>query len=278
MDNLINGMKRVEAGEEKVQLSMNAEKEFVELQDAFNRMVEQLAYQKSINEDMNKSRQNMLQELSHDIKTPVATIKSYAAALKEGMVPEEQKDRYYETIALKADRVNNMSEDLFTMLKMESLDYELNLSKVDICELVRQICAEYYEEISQTGYDMDISIPEDKVFIEGDEKLLLRVISNLLINAKNYNSKGHSINISLFNKGKDVIIKVLDDGEEIDKQVQSLMFNPFARGESARRSSNGGTGLGLAIAKAVVNKHKGELSYKREENYNVFAIVLPINL
>lgn len=90
--NLISGMKRVEQGEEKVALSMQTEKEFVEIQEAFNRMTKELYAQKTENEKMSQSRSRMLLELSHDIKTPVATIKSYAFALQEGMVPEAEKE------------------------------------------------------------------------------------------------------------------------------------------------------------------------------------------
>lgn len=136
LDSLIYGM---EQGGEKVELPLQTEREFVEIGEAFNRMTEQLALQKAENEKMAKSRQKMLLELSHDIKTPVATIKSYASALEEGMVPEGEHLKYYQTIALKADRVNTMSEDLFTMLKMESTDYSLELMQINLAELTRQI-------------------------------------------------------------------------------------------------------------------------------------------
>ena len=94
----------------------------------------------------------MLLELSHDIKTPVATIKSYIYALQEQMVPDVDVPKYYETIARKADRVNTLSEDLFMLLKMESAEYQLSLQTLDLSELTRQICAEYYEEITNAGF------------------------------------------------------------------------------------------------------------------------------
>ena len=209
--------------------------------------------QKVENEKMSKSRQKMLLELSHDIKTPVATIKSCACALQERMVPEQELDQYYETIVLKAERVNTMSEDLFTMLKMESADYRLELKQVNLAELARRICAEYYGEIIEAGFTFEIEIPEEPVFVQADEKLLTRVISNLLTNAKKYNQSGKEIRIIL-DKQEKTVLRVEDDGDEIAPEIQLVMFTAFVRGESAR-NSRGGTGLGLAIAKAVMEKH-----------------------
>ena len=279
LNNLISGMKRVEQGEEQVELSMQTEKEFLEIQEAFNHMTEQLYMQKAENAKMSKSRQRMLLELSHDIKTPVATIKSCAYALQEGMVPENELTKYYQTIALKADRVNTMSEDLFTMLKMESADYQLEQKPLDLAELTRRICAEFYEEITEAGFDFEIEIPDEAVFVNGDEKLLARVISNLLVNAKKYDQTGKRIEVAIevmpASAKEVVMIRVSDDGTPIEPSVRDTMFHAFVRGESAR-NTKGGTGLGLSIAKAVMEKHGGTISYEERNGMNVFELMLPI--
>lgn len=270
LKNLIIGMKRVAQGEEKVELSMQTEKEFAQIQEAFNRMTDELHAQKAENEKMSKNRQKMLLELSHDIRTPVATIKSYASALQEGIVSEEELTKYYQIIALKADRVNTMAEELFTMLKVESADYVLELRTMDLAELARRICAEFYEEITGAGFDFVIGLPEYAVYVNADEKLLTRVISNLLTNAGKYNRTGSRIEIGLEEQGKEAHLWVKDDGEPIPQELQDTMFAAFVRGESTR-STKGGTGLGLAIAKAVMEKHGGDIFYRVEEG-NKFEI------
>ncbi|MDE5699681.1 MAG: HAMP domain-containing histidine kinase [Lachnospiraceae bacterium] len=271
--NLISGMKRVEQGEECVELSMQTEREFVEIQRAFNRMTEKLQEQRAENERMSQNRQRMLLELSHDIRTPIATIKSSAFALQEGMVSNENLNQYYRTIVLKADRVNQMAEDLFTMLKMESADYCIEFQKIDIAELARRVCAEYYEEITEAGFDFVIDIPEKAVCINGDEKLMVRVIGNLLTNAKKYNQTGKQIQAGMRDGRSHVCLWVKDDGLPVGAELRDIMFAAFVRGESTR-STKGGTGLGLAIAKAVVEKHGGELSYQ-EEDGNRFEMRIP---
>lgn len=274
LQNLISGMNRVEQGEERVELSMQTEREFAEIQKAFNCMTEKLYAQKAENERMSKNRQRMLLELSHDIRTPIATIKSFAFALQEKMVADEDRDRYYRTIALKADRVNQMAEDLFTMLKMESEDYVIERKRIDISELTRRVCAEHYEEITGAGFEFAIEIPEHAVYVNGDEKLLERVIGNLLINAKKYNQTGREIRVGMKVRGREVYLWVRDDGIPIRADLRDMMFTAFVRGESTR-STRGGTGLGLAISKAVMEKHGGDLSY-REESGNRFEMCIPI--
>lgn len=273
LQNLISGMKRVEQGEERVELSMQTEREFVEIQKAFNRMTERLQEQKAENERMGRNRQRMLLELSHDIRTPIATIKSSAFALQEGMVAEENLKQYYNTIVLKADRVNQMSEDLFTMLKMESADYVIAFQNTDIAELARRVCAEYYEEIISAGFEFVIAIPENSIYVNGDEKLLARVIGNLLTNARKYNQTGREIQAGMMEEYGEVSLWVQDDGIPIGAELRDMMFAAFVRGESTR-STKGGTGLGLAIAKAVVEKHGGALSYQ-EGHGNRFEMRIP---
>lgn len=273
LQNLIRGMKRVEQGEECVALSMQTESEFVEIQEAFNRMTRRLQEQKAENARMSKNRQKMLLELSHDIRTPIATIKSAAFALQEGMVTGENQKQYYSTIVLKADRVNQMAEDLFTMLKMESADYVMAFRKTDIAELARRVCAEYYEEITNTGLAFNIAIPENAVYVDGDERLLARVIGNLLTNAQKYNQTGKEIQAGMTEDGREVCLWVQDDGVPVEAALRDVMFTAFVRGERTR-STKGGTGLGLAIAKAVVEKHGGVLSY-REKQGNRFEMRIP---
>lgn len=270
LDEMIDGMEKVEQGERDITLSVKGEREFITIQNAFHHMVQELEAKRQENEQLIKGRRQMLLELSHDIKTPVATIKSYALALEQGLVTEAESEKYCQTIAKKADRVNVMLDDLFTMLKVENADYNLERKELDAAELTRKICAEFYEEITDAGFEFNIDLPQTAVMIEGDEKLLARVISNLLINAKKYNNTGHKIGISLMQKNG-FCIRVTDDGEPIEENIATTMFTPFVRGERAR-STNGGTGLGLAIAKSVAVKHGGDLTYTYENHRNTFTL------
>ena len=241
----VEGMQRVTLGEQRVHLSFRAEGEFTEIQDAFNLMIDRLEAEQSEKEKLQKERHQMRLELSHDLKTPLATIKSSAAALVEGVVAEEEKERYYQTIVAKSDRVNTMADDMFTMLKMESSDYQPRLIRMDFCEFVRQICVEDYEEMEQAEFSVQIGIPEEPVWVLADDKLLARVVANFITNAVKYNKTGKEISVTVKREG------------------------------DASRSTSGGTGLGLAIAKGIARKHGGDVGYLYEHGKNKFFLRLP---
>ncbi len=270
---MVEGMKRVANGEDHVNLSFKTEGEFLEIVEAFNTMIDSLEKEKAEKEKLQQERNQMLLELSHDLKTPLASIKSASAALAEGVVYEDELGRYYRIIEAKSDRVNTMADDMFTMLKMESSDYVPEKEKVDFCELVRQICAEYYEEMSR--FDVEIDIPEKNIFVMADKRLITRTVANLLTNAAKYNQTGSVICVRVMEEREQVSILVSDDGEEIAEEVKGSMFQPFVRGDKSRRTS-GGTGLGLAIAKGVARKHGGDISYQYREGRNQFILTLPI--
>lgn len=271
LQHIVDGMSKVKAGQEAVYLDFEAEREFESIRDTFNLMSRELEETRREKEESECKKRQLLLELSHDIKTPLATIKSYANALESGIVPENKKLIYYQTIDRKADRVCHLAENMFFMLKMDNADYQLQKQRVDLCEMVRQLCAEYYEEIESAGYMFDIDIPEHSCYQEVDEKTFLRVITNLLTNAMKYNQTGKQIGIRIKEQPECLQIVVWDDGTTIAKDMRECIFDAFVRGDKARKT-DGGTGLGLSISKVIIEKHGGKLFYDVRDGKNCFII------
>lgn len=274
LDRITEGMRSLKAGDGGARIDIAAEAEFKEIVDTFNSMAEELEAARIEKESLIVKKNQLLLELSHDIRTPVATIKSYANALEAGLVPEDRKQDYYRTIEVKADRVSALSDDMFMMLKMDNPDYVIAKSRTDICEYLRQLCAEYYDEIINAGFDFEIDIPDKEMTAEIDKALLSRVIGNLLTNARKYNKSGKLISLSCKRIDGSVAIAVRDDGEKIPTELSENMFSAFVRGDKTRKS-DGGTGLGLSISKIIVDKHGGSLTYKRESGLNIFEVLIP---
>jgi signal transduction histidine kinase len=271
---LTDGMEKVKNGEGKVRINLKAQVEFEEIKDTFNLMMTRLENEKSEKEENERKKKIMLLNLSHDIKTPVSTIKSYANALEAGLVQDEKKNIYYKTIDAKANRVSSLIEDMFTMLKMDSVDYALNVQPENICELVREICVEYYEEINRNGIKFHIDIPEEQLIADVDKRLFQRVIANLISNGFKFNQDGTGIWISINkNEKQQIVILVEDDGTLLDKGIRDSLFEPFVRGDTSRKT-DGGTGLGLAISKAIIEKHKGTIQYITKEERNCFQVII----
>lgn len=271
---ITQGMEQVKQGAGMVRLDFQAQREFEEIRDSFNLMIERLENEKQEKQINEEKKNRMLLELSHDIKTPVATIKGCANALEEGLVKPSQMQRYYQTIDRKAGRVNTLANEMFLMLKLEDAHYELQTKRTDLCELARQTSAEFYEEITGHGLDFRIQIPETPVYANIDRKEFTRVIENLLGNVVKYNQTGTMAEIEVRQSGDMAEIFVRDDGEAIAEDIRLVLFDPFVRGDQARQSK-GGTGLGLAIAYKIVEKQDGKLTYLRENGENVFRAAMP---
>lgn len=274
LERLTEGMERFQSGESGVLLDVPEEAEFQQIVETFNLMTRALERQKQENAKLVAQKNQMLLELSHDIKTPIATIKSYANALEAGLVPEEKKTDYYRTIDRKAERVTALAEDMFFLLRMDNPDYLPAMEPTDLCEFLRKICAEYYEEIEEAGFHFCIEIPEESIWANLDERLFVRVVGNLLSNALKYNQTGKQIGVSLKRRDSRIAIEIFDDGQAIDAALAGQMFTAFVRGDKTRKS-DGGTGLGLAISKVIVEKHGGEIEYRRADRRNLFSIFLP---
>ena len=274
LDKIVEGMESLKSGDDNARINIQTEAEFEKIVDTFNAMAEELLTEKIEKEQLTKKKNQMLLELSHDIKTPVATIKSYANALEAGLVPEEKTKDTYRIIDAKVNRVQKLTDDMFMMLKMDNPDYKLSPEAVNLSEYLRQLCAEYYEEITEAGFEFVIDIPESEIKTNIDTDLFSRVVGNLLSNAKKYNKTGDTISMSLVENSDKIILAVFDNGNEIDKAFAEQMFDAFSRGDKARKT-DGGTGLGLAISRIIVEKHNGNLKYCRKGNENVFEIIIP---
>lgn len=272
LDKIISGMESLRSGNYDTRINIKTEAEFEEIVKTFNVMADRLENEKTEKERLTESKNRMLLELSHDIRTPIATIKSCANALEAGLVPDERIREYYRTIDVKANRVCALSEDMFTMLKMDDPNYTLNLESANICEYLRRLCAEYYNEVSEAGFEFVVDIPEKEILSEIDINLFSRVIGNLLTNAIKYNDTGGMISVTLTENDK-LVLEIADDGQPIDSTFAAEMFSAFSRGDKARRTI-GGTGLGLAISEMIVEKHGGRIGYFREGNKNVFRVEL----
>lgn len=276
---LTNGMTTMIDGNYDTRLEFKAEKEFAVIRDSFNYMAEKLKTTEEEKEKIQQSRNRMLVDLSHDIKTPISTIQCFSKALDEGLIKgDDKKQRYYHTIYAKCGRVSELINDLFEFVKLESTDYKPLITKSDFCEFIRKIITEFYDEMEEKKYELDIRIPEREIVIGFDKNIMNRAISNILCNALKYNPEGTKLRIEIKELSSTVVLKIGDNGSGIPKHIKDIIFDPFVRGDDARKS-DGGTGLGLAIAKKIVEKHNGklELYTDNSDEKTTFAIILNKN-
>ncbi|MEI0739744.1 HAMP domain-containing sensor histidine kinase [Paenibacillus sp. JTLBN-2024] len=252
-----------------------ADRELMDLQFRFNRMADRLKQAEAAKRKLEEGRRRMMMDISHDIKTPITTIQGYAEVLRLGMEQDKtQRFEFANRIYLKAKFIASLVDDLFELTKLESLEPAYERRTEDLAELCRTAAADLYDSFAQKGIAFDVRIPETPVRVCCHEGLIRRAVTNLLANALKYNTEGARVWLSLEVTAKNVRVTVGDNGPGIADQVKETVFEPFVRGDRARRS-DGGSGLGLSIAKGAVERHDGRIWLDPEAKGTVIHILLP---
>lgn len=255
-------------------LSINGEEEFQGIKETINFLINKLKKSEEENKRLEESKNRLMLDLAHDIKTPMTTIKSYSMALYEDMIEDENKRKeYFKTLYRKSERVSELIEDLFEFVKLDNQKSSINLESINITEELRVIVLEFYEEIESLNIEPIINIPEGSIFMNLDLKLIKRGISNIIENSIKYNTNATYIKVELIENIDNIEISISDDGVGIPKSINKTLFDEFVRGDESRRT-DGGTGLGLAISKRIIEKHGGEIKLLDVKKGALFQIIL----
>lgn len=212
------------------------------------------AQRMQMRKDHEKRRNLMISDIAHDLRTPITTISGYAQALADGLVKEEDRQSYLEAIRAKSAGMNDLIQILFDYTKLDSEGFMLNKSREDICETVRECAAALYPDAEDKGMDIEVHIPEKKIYADIDKPQFMRVINNLMINAIRHNSEGKDIGLFVFEDAGRLYIAVSDKGIIIPADKAKHLYEPFFMGDDSRNSRNG-SGLGLSVAKKITDMH-----------------------
>lgn len=277
LDKINKAMKKFTETNEEIYLDYEGDEEFTQICNSFNHLVKRLKTIENEKQILEESRQKMLADISHDLKTPITTIQGYAKAISEGYVTDNDDiNKYLNIIYKKSTKVTDLINLLFEYVKLRHPNFKLNLTLNDLGEFIREIIAENYEYIEDKGFVLEFSIPDKKLLFYFDKNQLKRAISNLISNSLKYNVPGTSIKVSLKDTNSNYIIIVADNGIGVPEHVRNELFVPFVTGDESR-NINGGTGLGLSITKEIIEKHGGEIhliSSKEDEYITQFKVTL----
>lgn len=217
------------------------------------------------------SSKKMLSNISHDIKTPLTVILGYL----EIMRLENTKDETLKKVEAKAKQVMELINQFFTLAKLEAGDMNMEIGKVNINELCRENILDFYDILLQKSFDVEIIIPEQDIFVQGDRNAIQRILFNLISNAIRYGSDGKYIGFSLREEKSYVLIDIADKGKGIEKEFASSVFERLYTMEDSRNRNIQGNGLGLAIAKSLACQLGGDIILNSEPNVKtVFTVKL----
>ncbi|EPY2272484.1 sensor histidine kinase [Clostridium sporogenes] len=215
-----------------------------------------------IENDLRQTIANM----SHDLRTPLTSIIGYIQFLKLDNISKKEKNEYLNIAEQRAKVLESLLNDFYELSLIESLDYELNLEKLNINKILQGLILGKYADFMNRSIEPNIKIPKENIYIIAEEKSLERVIDNLLSNTIKYAKD--NVDISLEEDDNTVLLKVSNNIINLTSQDVENIFDRFYMADKTR--SGKGTGLGLAIAKGLVEKMNGNIRANMKDD--IFSI------
>ncbi len=271
-------IRNISDGDLNTTVEVVGDDEFADMAANLNRMVEEIRELMDKERESERTKNELITNIAHDLRTPLTSIIGYLELLSktEHMDPDMQK-KYIDITYTKAKRLQKLIEDLFGFTKLNYGKISMRISKVDIVKLLSQLLEEFYPAFMDKGlaYELQSNVPA-KV-IKADGNLLARLFDNLINNAIKYGTEGKRILVKVHAAETIVTVSVTNYGYVIPKDELPLLFNKFYRVEQSRSVNTGGTGLGLAIAKNIVDMHGGTIHVTSDLKGTVFTVKLKVN-
>lgn len=249
------------------------------LAENVNLLVERL--QKSLDEERRteRSKNELVTNVSHDLRTPLTSILGYLGLIDQDRYRDEMELRQYVQIAYaKAKRLNVLINDLFEYTRMNGTSFPLRTTAVHLADMMEQLLDHYRLLLQEAGMEGVLSVGPNgrELRVRADPDKLARVFENLLANAMAYGKEGKRVDVLVEEQRGEAIVEIVNYGEPIPETDLPRLFERFYRVDKARSADEGGAGLGLAIAKGIVEKHGGTIEAFSDERRTSFRIRLPL--
>ncbi|MED2920224.1 HAMP domain-containing sensor histidine kinase [Bacillus thuringiensis] len=255
----------IKGKDELTQLAQNINYMSKELEDTFEQ-----------ERRLERTKNELITNVSHDLRTPLTSIIGYIDLLKRGQYDSEtQLQEYLETTYLKSKRLKYLIDELFEYTRLSGIDAKLNFNEVDLSGLLEQIVGEYIPIFEKESLNVQKSITEETIPIIMDVEKMVRVYENLFMNAIKYSMKPSELSVCLELIGNKAILKVSNKVEKPSVSDPNKLFERFFRGDKARKNDQG-NGLGLAISKRIVELHHGNIHAEYKEGWISFIVEHPI--
>ena len=252
---------------------------FVPFKDELNRPTGLMVVIQDITEHvkLNNMRKEFVADVSHELKTPITSIKGFSETLLDGVDDKETERHFLKIINDNADRMENLVQDLLTLSKYDKKIEKNNIMEFDLGELTKQ-CAEKFEiEVKKKNQELNCFVTANVPKVLADRDGIERVITNIISNSVKYTQEGGKIDVYVGFVHSDAYVKIKDNGIGIPESDLSRIFERFYRVDKARSRMSGGTGLGLSIAKEIVEQNKGSIDIRSEEGKGTEVVIkIPI--
>lgn len=256
-----NVAKKFANGEVNRRVNIESKDEIGELANSFNIMAESL-------EKVEKNRRDFISNVSHELRSPITSIKGFIAGIIDGIIPRDKEGYYLERVYSEIKRLTRLINDLLDLSTIESGKLKFNMKKININELIRVCIINNEQNIKEKEITLKLALQKEKCYVNADEDKTMQVITNLLDNAIKYCGNNGMIKISTYHKGSKVFVQIYNNGPEIGDEEIRHIWDRFYKSDKSR-TNKVSTGLGLPIVRMILMQQGEEVWVKNNPHIGV---------
>lgn len=244
-------------GQFDVRVQVNGNDEVSELADAFNNMANSLQHS-------DETRRLFLANVSHDLRTPMTTIRGYIDSILSGAIKGDMIPHYLEVISGEVQRLSRLVSSLLDITRIQAGERKFNVAPFDICEMAREIIIFSEQRLEDKKLDVEFDADRDNMFVGGDREAIHQVLSNICDNAIKFSREKGKYIVSIKDSGSKTVISVYNEGDGIPEEDLPYVFDRFYKGDKSRGLDKTGVGLGLYISRTIIEAHREKIKVESE--------------
>ena len=250
--------RRLARGDVGKGVNITSNDEIGELANSFNVMAESI-------EESDKNRRDFISNVSHELRSPITSIKGFVAGILDGVIPKDKENYYLNIVYDEIRRLSRLVIDLLDISAMEEGKFKLNMVEFDINILIKQCIAKFDGKIRNKGVNVEVTFGREHEFVYADRDRLIQVLTNIIDNAMKYSNDNGNIKITTNDKGSKVYVSVFNNGPLLKDEELARIWDRFYKSDKARTNKDS-TGLGLPIVRLILAQHGEDIWVNNEQD------------
>jgi len=253
------GLEAVGEGQRDIAVEVEGRDELEALAESVNGMIVRLGAEEASRREADDARRRLIASVSHDLRTPLSSLRLLVESIDDGVATGETRDRYIGQLSAHVTVLSSLVDDLFELSRIEAGDISWTISRIDLDSLVGDTVDAMRVQADVRGVTVKTDLPDDGIAAEANPEKLQRVLFNLIQNAIRHTPADGSVTVRARSVSGEVEVEVSDNGCGIDEDDRPFIFEPFYRGGSDSARGSDGAGLGLAVSRAIIEAHGGRI-------------------
>lgn len=257
---------KMKAGDFSQRANISSGDEIGQLGESFNLMAESM-------ENTDKNRRELISNISHELRSPITSIRGFIAGILDGIIPKDKENYYLNLVYEEIQRLTRLINDLLDLSALETGKVSMNITEVELNEIIRVSLIKFETKINDKKLKIDITLDSEHLYVAGDRDRLIQVVTNLLDNAIKHCTEEGNIEVSTKVKGKKVTVSIYNDGTPLNEEETKNIWNRFYKADKSRTKKDS-TGLGLPIVRNILTQLNETVWVENKETGVTFLFTL----